>query len=148
MGVFQGVIVTLRRGRFNRVSEQPREAKSRIVAQAETAPRLNRAECKIVERRNSCERYEHRPKGQVPGLDFGAVEWIQTTTVLLPPAPQAGASANPDFVVKILVLETYVRPPLRKCLDSAARRECAKITPLQERCSTTSIAENHSERAK
>jgi len=25
---------------------------------------------------------------------FGAVEWIRTTTVLLPPAPQAGASAS------------------------------------------------------
>jgi hypothetical protein len=25
---------------------------------------------------------------------FGAVEWIRTTTVFLPPAPQAGASAN------------------------------------------------------
>jgi hypothetical protein len=24
----------------------------------------------------------------------GAVEWIRTTTVLLPPAPQAGASAS------------------------------------------------------
>src|SRR4029077_18882365 len=26
--------------------------------------------------------------------NFGAVEWIRTTTVLLPPAPQAGASAS------------------------------------------------------
>src|SRR5580704_16086820 len=37
---------------------------------------------------------EHRPKRQLSGLDFGAVEWIRTATVLLPPAPQAGASAN------------------------------------------------------
>jgi hypothetical protein len=27
-------------------------------------------------------------------VEFGAVEWIRTTTVLLPPAPQAGASAS------------------------------------------------------
>jgi hypothetical protein len=26
--------------------------------------------------------------------NLGAVEWIRTTTVLLPPAPQAGASAS------------------------------------------------------
>jgi hypothetical protein len=26
--------------------------------------------------------------------EIGAVEWIRTTTVFLPPAPQAGASAN------------------------------------------------------
>jgi hypothetical protein len=27
-------------------------------------------------------------------LSVGAAEWIRTTTVLRPPAPQAGASAN------------------------------------------------------
>src|SRR5579864_4245404 len=44
------------------------------------------------------------PDASAPGLsvcvaicvesNFGAVEWIRTTTVLLPPAPQAGASAS------------------------------------------------------
>src|SRR5690242_1227879 len=32
-------------------------------------------------------------RAQVPKTS-GAVEWIRTTTVLLPPAPQAGASAS------------------------------------------------------
>ena len=32
--------------------------------------------------------------GKFPEGKFGAVEWIRTTTVFLPPAPQAGASAN------------------------------------------------------
>jgi hypothetical protein len=34
------------------------------------------------------------PESAISGREFGAVEWIRTTTVLLPPAPQAGASAN------------------------------------------------------
>jgi hypothetical protein len=33
-------------------------------------------------------------KSPTPGIRYGAVEWIRTTTVLLPPAPQAGASAS------------------------------------------------------
>jgi hypothetical protein len=32
-------------------------------------------------------------RGAILGRN-GAVEWIRTTTVLLPPAPQAGASAS------------------------------------------------------
>src|SRR5271169_1759808 len=44
--------------------------------------------------RNSLSRDRYRRKQQLSARDFGAVEWIRTTTVLLPPAPQAGASAN------------------------------------------------------
>ena len=32
--------------------------------------------------------------GEIFDQEIGAVEWIRTTTVLLPPAPQAGASAS------------------------------------------------------
>src|ERR1700683_1823433 len=49
---------------------------------------------KLCERRNRAKRKEHRPAPPPAGREFGAVEWIRTPTVLLPPAPQAGASAN------------------------------------------------------
>jgi hypothetical protein len=43
-------------------------------------------------------RIREEPFGSAQGKSscggFGAVEWIRTTTVLLPPAPQAGASAS------------------------------------------------------
>jgi hypothetical protein len=55
----------------------------------------------MMERREKKEerrRIREEPFGSAQGKSsfggFGAVEWIRTTTVLLPPAPQAGASAS------------------------------------------------------
>jgi hypothetical protein len=58
-----------------------------------------------LEHRQECLCYlKSKSPDAIPGLrlrrdlrcesNFGAVEWIRTTTVLLPPAPQAGASAS------------------------------------------------------
>src|ERR1700748_1104261 len=46
--------------------------------------------------------------------NLGAVEWIRTTTVLLPPAPQAGASASSATTARanaahLFTGETFVR---------------------------------------
>jgi hypothetical protein len=49
-------------------------------------------------KRETKRRIREEPFGFAQGKSswggFGAVEWIRTTTVLLPPAPQAGASAS------------------------------------------------------
>ncbi len=45
-------------------------------------------------------------------LNFGAVEWIRTTTVLLPPAPQAGASASSATTARTDVVTSSEVSPL------------------------------------
>jgi hypothetical protein len=49
---------------------------------------------KIARAKNARDGCSFCAKNNPEGPEFGAVEWIRTTTVLLPPAPQAGASAN------------------------------------------------------
>jgi hypothetical protein len=39
--------------------------------------------------------------------NLGAVEWIRTTTVLLPPAPQAGASASSATTARVNVAHLF-----------------------------------------
>jgi len=51
-----------------------------------------------------------------------------------------------DYGVMVSVLNTYVRPLLQKYLDSVSRCEYGKIISLHDRCSTTSITGNPSER--
>jgi hypothetical protein len=53
----------------------------------------------------------------------GAVEWIRTTTVLLPPAPQAGASASSATTALCNILsaaELHCQTEGRKILTSVA----------------------------